>query len=311
MAFYGYKGDVDECYQTPYSSAYNDFEYSSYTSGEPEFCEYNSFAYYRNDSYVTSSEPNYSVYTYSEPQVIQYDPIYSYDEPKLLQYKPSSYDQCYFPSEIKFTISYSKVVEFNEPDFEDYDPTPYGGGYDPATTYGKPLPPSDQTCYPRSIPDYDGMSLANFSYGSIPSPYGKDDNFPSKPSIVKKPIDTKTDVPETSVGNGDKATSEISEKKDVIPSNDSPSNEDVNGYENGVRGGYVYESSDSKVPQISYGSGLEAMDICESIFGHWPCLAKIQQQERDKKMCDQERRDDPWKSVADYLFGNPVLSNYE
>ncbi|KAM7506789.1 hypothetical protein LguiA_017242 [Lonicera macranthoides] len=35
-------------------------------------------------------------------------------------------------------------------DFDEYDPTPYGGGYDITVTYGRPLPPSEETCYPNS-----------------------------------------------------------------------------------------------------------------------------------------------------------------
>ena len=35
-------------------------------------------------------------------------------------------------------------------DFDEYDPTPYGGGYDIALTFGRPLPPSEETCYPIS-----------------------------------------------------------------------------------------------------------------------------------------------------------------
>lgn len=35
-------------------------------------------------------------------------------------------------------------------DFDEYDPTPYNGGYDIALTFGRPLPPSEETCYPIS-----------------------------------------------------------------------------------------------------------------------------------------------------------------
>lgn len=35
-------------------------------------------------------------------------------------------------------------------DFDEYDPTPYGGGYDIALIFGRPLPPSEDTCYPIS-----------------------------------------------------------------------------------------------------------------------------------------------------------------
>ncbi|KAL9392642.1 hypothetical protein Peur_016562 [Populus x canadensis] len=58
----------------------------------------------------------------------------------------------------QFIVSY-KVSEFNETEFEEYDPTAFGGGYDPAATYGKPLPPSDKICYPSSTPDPNALSL--------------------------------------------------------------------------------------------------------------------------------------------------------
>ncbi|KAJ6818005.1 uncharacterized protein M6B38_408155 [Iris pallida] len=56
-------------------------------------------------------------------------------------------------------------------DFDEYDPTPYGGGYDLQLTYGRPIPPSEDTCYPVSASagvDYDRPS---YSSGSKPSAY--------------------------------------------------------------------------------------------------------------------------------------------
>eukprot|EP00258_Populus_trichocarpa_P031717 XP_024447736.1 uncharacterized protein At5g39570-like [Populus trichocarpa] len=57
-------------------------------------------------------------------------------------------------------------------DYDEYDPTPYGGGYDIALTYGRPIPPSDETCYPISSAsgeiDYD---RPNYSSYSEPSAY--------------------------------------------------------------------------------------------------------------------------------------------
>ncbi|KAK4439275.1 hypothetical protein Salat_0262400 [Sesamum alatum] len=337
MAFYGYKGDADNCYWTPYSSGYHydfpsapiqasDHHSSPCEFGEPEFFK-SSSAYYTDYSFAIPPELNYSVYTYSEP--IEYHNSYNYyqcsrnpsevnySEPKLLQYEPPPQDRCYFPSETRFTVSYS-TVEFNEPEFEEYDPTPYGGGYDPATTYGKPLPPSETTCYPRSVPQSDVTSLENFSYGSIPSPYGKDDDRPTKPPNGSKPIDIKTDE-KTRIETGDKNSSDGAdggtvEPTDVKPSEDSPSYEHEDGFEHGVRGGYGYES-ERQAGHIPYGSGLEAMDICESIFGYWPCLAKQQQQQQQRRMCreicQQERTSDPCKSVVDYLFGSPGVYDYE
>ncbi|XP_019452945.1 PREDICTED: uncharacterized protein LOC109354716 isoform X1 [Lupinus angustifolius] len=60
-------------------------------------------------------------------------------------------------------------------DYDEYDPTPYGGGYDIHLTYGRPLPPSDETCYSLNESsgnedfDYD---RPNYSSYSEPSAYG-------------------------------------------------------------------------------------------------------------------------------------------
>ncbi|XP_043812979.1 uncharacterized protein At5g39570 isoform X3 [Manihot esculenta] len=60
-------------------------------------------------------------------------------------------------------------------DFDEYDPTPYGGGYDIALTYGRPTPPSEETCYPNSSSadeiDYD---RPHFSSHAKPSAYADD-----------------------------------------------------------------------------------------------------------------------------------------
>ncbi|GFY91755.1 hypothetical protein Acr_08g0001510 [Actinidia rufa] len=61
-------------------------------------------------------------------------------------------------------------------------PTPYGGGYDHTLTYGKPLAPSVEISYPRSSLVCIGLSSNNFSYGTIPSIYWKDDEHVGKPS---------------------------------------------------------------------------------------------------------------------------------
>ncbi|VAI84522.1 unnamed protein product [Triticum turgidum subsp. durum] len=58
----------------------------------------------------------------------------------------------------------------DEPDdFDEFDSTPYGGGYDLFATFGRPLPPSDETCYPCSAPStsYDAPHYA----AEEPSPY--------------------------------------------------------------------------------------------------------------------------------------------
>ncbi|KZV38290.1 hypothetical protein F511_21626 [Dorcoceras hygrometricum] len=74
--------------------------------------------------------------------------------------------------------------------------------------------------------------------------------------------------------------------------------------ENGRDGDYCNKIGQ----QTSYGSGLEAMDLCEIVLGYWPCLDKIERQQRDH---EQESRRDPWKLAANYLFGSPVFYVYE
>jgi hypothetical protein len=55
-------------------------------------------------------------------------------------------------------------------DFDEYDPTPYGGGYDLFITYGRPLPPTEETCYPCSEPST-SYEAPHYS-ASETSPYG-------------------------------------------------------------------------------------------------------------------------------------------
>ncbi|KAK6124028.1 hypothetical protein DH2020_042244 [Rehmannia glutinosa] len=320
MAFFGYNSNIDFDFDPTPIQASSQYA-SPYEFVEPELIEYNFSANYTDDSFETPLELNYSVHTYSEP--IQYHSSYNYDEysvnpsevnfhsePKFLQYEPpTSYARVYFPSETKFTISYS-TAQFNEP----------GRGLRPDSLRWRLRPGYNLRKTSSSFRHHllssicaksDNTSSENFSYASIPSPYGKnDDHPPIKPQNGSKPVDTKAG----NVENGDKVTSdvEIVEALDVIPNNDSPSCEREIGFESGVRGDYGYES-ERPVSQIPYGSGLETIDICESIFGYWPCLAKIEQQRKTEchQFCDRQRNMDPWKSAADYLFGSPLVYDYE
>lgn len=309
MAFYGYDGDVDWTAPAPAPAPApgHDFRaashYSSpYYPGEPNPIP---FDYYKHDySVSTYSDPiNYASYHHYDYSVNQSEANYS--QPKYLQYDPSPASQGYFPPQTKFTVSYSNV-ELGVPEFEEYDPTPYDGGYDQAMTYGKPLPPSDLTCYPRSLPQSDAPSLENFSFDSIPSPYGRDDDIITPPN-GSKPADAKTETGSRGdVDDGgkvmddgkDASVVEVEVEVEVQPRDVVP----ITSYD--------YPSYQYQNP---YGSGLEAMDICESLFGYWPCLAKKVQQQRnyDCQVCDPDRRIDPWKSAADYLFGSPMPYDYD
>ncbi|CAI9758222.1 unnamed protein product [Fraxinus pennsylvanica] len=103
--------------------------------------------------------------------------------------------------------------------------------------------------------------------------------------------------PQPPDGNVDKITmgSEI-EELGVNRGNELPPYKHDNGFENG--------QIDRQIPHTSYGSGLECMYLCESLFGYWPCLARRDQMINEIcPICDHGGRMNPWESAADYLFG--------
>ncbi|CAN0927526.1 Uncharacterized protein At5g39570, partial [Linum grandiflorum] len=69
---------------------------------------------------------------------------------------------------------YSRADANAVDDFDEHDPTPYGGGYDIHLTFGRPVPHSDETCYPknRSADDDIDYDRPHFSSQSEPSAYG-------------------------------------------------------------------------------------------------------------------------------------------
>ncbi|XP_055961302.1 uncharacterized protein LOC126656274 [Mercurialis annua] len=262
---------------TPYSS-YNSGEYQSFPDNRIPF-----FAAY-DDSV---SRIGYSVSTYSEPKYIQHE-------------LPPHYHE-----QTRFVISYS-VSEFNDDEFDDYDSTPYGGGYDLTLTYGKPLPPSDKTCYPRSSPS-NGVSsevIAEPVVKVVDEPSAEKPRVETKPTAEKPRAETKPTAEkpraETKPTTTEEAEQLLDKPLDLYHSPQS-------GYDNGSMGENNYEH-ENQVAQISSGYGLEAMDLCEGLFGYWPCLSKY------RKRCDDHRQEtaadrgnhiNQWKTTADYLFGTP------
>ncbi|XP_017979201.1 PREDICTED: uncharacterized protein At5g39570 isoform X2 [Theobroma cacao] len=206
-----------------------------------------------------------------------------------------------------YSSSYHDAIfEFNEPAFEEYDPTPYGGGYDPDATYGKPLPPSEGICYPLSSVDSNDLSLNNFSYGSIESPYGKDgvDEPVAKPSNGSKTATAKDQEQQSQGSSGDHNVDSKEKPVDSYQGEDSKENY-PDGYSSGSGHGNEYEK---RVPQIPPGYGLEAMDLCESLFGYWPCWARAKRENDYRNcqgVCSKVSNDNClWEGSADYLFGN-------
>ncbi|KAJ7968417.1 Pro-resilin [Quillaja saponaria] len=217
-------------------------------------------------------------------------------EPKLIQYDPNS-------AVTQLVISYSVSNEFNEPEFEEYDPTPYGGGYDPTLTYGKPLPPSDEICYPRSKPNSDALSSDGVASGFIPLPK------------IEEEINDKAIIPSNERSNQvieaePDSHDSIKNGKTEDTHNGKPNQGDefYSGYDsgreldNGYTGEPCYEYENQVPSQIPSGYGLEAMDLCESLFGYWPCLSRMKKRGNGCQVVANEENE--IAECADYLFGN-------
>ncbi|GAV89479.1 hypothetical protein CFOL_v3_32893, partial [Cephalotus follicularis] len=237
---------------------------------------------------------NYNLFDYYPTPYHRSRIASSFSEPKYVEYEP------------RFTVSYS-VAEFNFPEFEDLDPTPYGGGYDIGQTYGKPLPPSEETCYPCSSVDSDAPSLNGFSYGSFPPPYAKEEVAGSAviPRNGSKPT-TSDEVQQILGDNGHASHNEEplhSDKCKEIKENCEDSNL-------GASYGDPGNENEKMVSHIPSGYGLEAMDLCESIFGYWPCLSRYGKAGNDcQQAADEESYSNQWKGTADYLFGSSYPYN--
>ncbi|KAF5742214.1 hypothetical protein HS088_TW09G00257 [Tripterygium wilfordii] len=248
--------------------------YPGYGYSAHQFHGYDPSLYY--DSYNSGSTSYYRAYDHYHPSqsVVSYS-AYTPSEPKYIEYQLSQYD-AHYSSSTQFVVSYS-VSELNKVDdvYEEYDPTPYGGGYDQASTYGKPLHASHEICYPVS-------SMADPNVLPSPPAEEKVENFPSE----SKPTPTSAPVPEQQRPI-DSHREEVEEQ--VIDSN----------YGSGDHG-YDYFKPVNQVPS---GYGLEAMDICESLFGYWPCLARAKRNGESPQVCDEVSNVSQWKGTADYLFG--------
>ncbi|XP_076928978.1 uncharacterized protein LOC143597216 [Bidens hawaiensis] len=267
----------------------------------------------------------------------------NYMEPKLIAYEPVECDTGYVRYHTQYSISYPKAdLEFNEPEFEEYDPTPYGGGYDIESVYGKPVPPSNQTCYPRSKPKPTGPG---------PTP-----NSELEPQTKARPVPTPTPtpIPQPKPEHESKPMSiptpiAVVEPKPKPEPEPKPESEPVNalvpvldpvdlsemqervreeysypgyGYDypwpeydnaNATRVGYDYGYGRQVVQIPPYEYSPEVVDFCESIFGNWPCLARIRKQQmsidNNPRMSGPETKQlSPWEECAGYIFGRPMAS---
>ncbi|CAL1397679.1 unnamed protein product [Linum trigynum] len=234
-------------YQYDYVPVVQDpaFYYDNNVEEHPPFSSSNSAAYCH--AYATTA---------SQPLFLAYEPDESFTHYSEFQ-------------QTRPIVSYS-VSDFNETDYEEYDPTPYGGGYDLVQTYGKPLPYSDDTCYPRS------------TAGPIPA---------AAPAIAKQP----------QIGNEKQPTSPkvpaVEEEKHTIPEAE----------DGGIGGGYGFDGGEAG-RVVPAGYGLETVDLCESLFGNWPCLEKFRRENDYGKMgggdCGFSDGGEWNEMAADYLFGS-------
>lgn len=286
MAFYSSSyyetDDHGEYYLTPYADDLSaplqpdqgpTVSYSSYEPSFQNFLEYNPTPYF------------HAFHSYSASP--------SCSKPISIEYNPKFYEQSY---DTQFLISYS-VSEFNEPGFEEYDPTPYDGGFDLAQVYGKPLSPSDETCYPLnggsvSVTPLGGNKeqineqAAKPINGSQPIQAIEEEQKQHQESREDQPIQESTDQ-----GKPDHQVEEVEESK---------------GSDHEHNLGSVSHGYEKQAHQIPSGYGLEAMDICESLFGYWPCLSRDFKRGNDtgQGFSGEGRYGNPWEGTADYLFGS-------
>ncbi|KAI4296540.1 hypothetical protein L6164_036490 [Bauhinia variegata] len=286
-----------------YYRSYSGSGFDSYSGSNPYYHSQNSYSGYVYDPYLAQN-PNYPSLTYS---TIAYSAT-TFSDPKLIEYDPNL-------GMTQLVISYSNL-EFNEPEFEEYDPTPYGGGYDLADTYGKPLPPSEEICYPRSGIGSKSFPASDVLSGAI---------VPIALPTVEEGIDDKTTKPQSEsapqvteeMPKSENRTIDLPEEEEEEEEKDiGHDTEDLKPYEseyfsgsgNGYSGEQSYEHEKQVSTQFPSGYGLESLDLCESLFGYWPCLAGMKRREN---CCHQVTddgyycREDMWKGTADYLFGNP------
>jgi hypothetical protein len=317
MAYYNYNSSYSG------SDYYGENNFNSYPfnynySQVPSFMTYNNSYDYNQQNYAYDSSlyfspnnnNNYHDHSYNN-QTIAYSTT-TFSDPKYLVYDPNY-------GMTQLVLSYS-TLEFNEPAFDEYDPTPYGGGYDIDKTYGKPLSPSEQICYPRSgsttipTPIHVPAPIPVPIPITVPVEEAKLDekviipqNVTNDHVAVEKPQLQDSTIKETSEAYEGE---ESEDSEDYSEENDDDDDDDDNSGSS-YGGGFVENEIEKEVavaapPQYPSGYGLEAMDICESLFGYWPCIAKMKRE----NCCGVVHRgnnceENMWKGTADYLFGNP------
>ncbi|KAF8030062.1 hypothetical protein BT93_E2478 [Corymbia citriodora subsp. variegata] len=271
--------------------------YDHRLGGETEFFDQAPARYYTSYDYVPpQSAISYSASPFSHSDLITINPN---------AYYSSSYD----PKSTGFAISYS-TVELDEPDFEQYDPTPFGGGYDPSVTYGKPLPPSAEICYPHSTGVQDVPVLGGVGDGIPKLPIAEaEDEQARKPEMGNEIVPAKVDQEDQ---NSSHQTEEDLGKDLDQRHEDHEESEQSHNENSGYSpwGGYGGRFP-RMVPPAPPGCGLDAWDICDGLSGYWPCLSKDNRRDygvervADREYCGRNEDQWQWQRTADCLFGSP------
>ncbi|KAG7017696.1 hypothetical protein SDJN02_19562, partial [Cucurbita argyrosperma subsp. argyrosperma] len=106
--------------------------------------------------------------------------LHSFDSPIptdfLQPFAEKIHPKQFVPDRRDFTMPYYTRDDEAVDDFDEYDPTPYGGGFDLFLTYGRPISPCEDTCYPHSAGNDDEFDYERpqFESNAQPSAYGDD-----------------------------------------------------------------------------------------------------------------------------------------
>ncbi|XP_010476064.1 PREDICTED: uncharacterized protein LOC104755393 [Camelina sativa] len=335
--------------------SYNNFNWngseSEPTSATVAYSAYDPMSYNNYNCNGSESEPTSATVAYSAYDPMSYN-IYNWNgsetettsayvaysvstmsEPKHLFYDPNLYTTYESPPQFMIHRSVASALDFNEPEFDEYDPTPYGGGYDVVATYGKPLPPSVETCYPCSTaPHAKAPSPPEII---APVPLGIYDG--GQKNVVKKRVTFAEPVEEArpmeTIKEEEKVDDEESEEEgDESEDDDEDDEEEVeedhsSSYGNekedhsssyGAEKPETVDKAEVKALYIPSGYGLEATDLCEVIFGgYFPCVLRNKRRQEDEKdraaaaVSCWESNSDPWKTTSDYLFGDSYPYGHE
>ena len=306
-------GSFYEHYEFPYDTNQVNhlYDHNYYDNNQQHQFGLNPMSY---NSYDNWNGSEYDYETTASASVVY--SVSTMSEPKHLFYDPSYYTTTTYESPPQFSI-YCNVQGFNEPEFEEYDPTPYGGGYDIVATYGKPLPPSEKTCYPSS-------SAGQASPPSPPEiiapvPLGVYDGGEKK--AVKKRVTFSEPLEEAkpleTIREEENDHKEEEEEEDEDEDEDEEEEEEDHSLSNGTVQPETVDKVEVKALYVPSGYGLEATDLCEVIFGgYFPCVLRNKRRQEDENRaaevtCWDSADSDPWKTTSDYLFGDSYPYGYE